>query len=378
MFEGLDDVPWEKLRCAEGAASDTPLMLRALASAEGEERQKLWRSLYSNIYHQGTVYEATAYAVPFLIELTQTPGVPDRHEILEYLYWLWHGASYLDSHRHKDNYKDKLDTPEFQEELRRELSWVTAVGDAVYAGASVYADLLDDPSPQVRACAAYLLGLGKEDAERNIGWLRRHLEEGEADDMACAACVYSVSGLAEGDPEAINWLKNIFAAGEARPAVRVAAAAGLARAMWQDAPEEVVAAIAVALRVPGAEAEVLARLPIFGSELEMLYGRALMCAGASAVPALPAMARAMERLDDWDVYPLAGMMLAIAFDGRVDSRGVAFRRLSRAQQETLRAISQSEAFWRAFDEGCSKRDVEDMLWRVCEGDKPEDLHSYIF
>ncbi len=39
--------------------------------------------LYGNIYHQGTRYEASAYAVPFLLELVADPTTPARHEVIQ-------------------------------------------------------------------------------------------------------------------------------------------------------------------------------------------------------------------------------------------------------------------------------------------------------
>ncbi len=41
--------------------------------------------LYGNIYHQGSRYEATAYAVPFLLELVADPATPARHEVIQLL-----------------------------------------------------------------------------------------------------------------------------------------------------------------------------------------------------------------------------------------------------------------------------------------------------
>src|SRR5258708_14521335 len=87
MLDDLDSIPWDRLTHAYGSAEDVPDLLRALRtyteSAEGddEEAASLWQ-LFGSIWHQGTVYEATAYAVPFLIELAADPLTPDRVVIL--------------------------------------------------------------------------------------------------------------------------------------------------------------------------------------------------------------------------------------------------------------------------------------------------------
>ena len=85
MLEKLDDIPWAQLGHAYGEASDVPPLLRALSSTNRQQREEAWYALYGNLYHQGTVYEATAYAVPFLLELAQAAEIEDRHEILVYL-----------------------------------------------------------------------------------------------------------------------------------------------------------------------------------------------------------------------------------------------------------------------------------------------------
>jgi hypothetical protein len=69
MLEGLDSIPWGKLRHAYGRASDVPGDLRALRSDQPGIREGALDRLYGTIFHQGKRYEATPYAVPFLCEL---------------------------------------------------------------------------------------------------------------------------------------------------------------------------------------------------------------------------------------------------------------------------------------------------------------------
>jgi hypothetical protein len=64
VLEGLDDVDWTSLTHAYGPADDVPRCIRALASRRKKKREKPLWELFGNIWHQGTVYEATAAAVP--------------------------------------------------------------------------------------------------------------------------------------------------------------------------------------------------------------------------------------------------------------------------------------------------------------------------
>ncbi|MFI8500593.1 hypothetical protein ACIGFK_19145 [Streptomyces sp. NPDC085524] len=62
----LDDVPWHDLTHAYGSAEDVPQLIRALYEDDQETVDEAIYELYGNIHHQGTVYPASAPAVPFL------------------------------------------------------------------------------------------------------------------------------------------------------------------------------------------------------------------------------------------------------------------------------------------------------------------------
>ncbi|MGW6510008.1 hypothetical protein ACWGCP_21080, partial [Streptomyces niveus] len=65
IFADLDAQPWADREHAYGSADDVPGRLRALASDDAEEAEEALYELYGNIVHQGSVYEATAHAVPY-------------------------------------------------------------------------------------------------------------------------------------------------------------------------------------------------------------------------------------------------------------------------------------------------------------------------
>ena len=80
MLDGLDDIDWAGLSHAYGSAADVSGQLRALPTETGDP----WAddaplsALFGSLYHQGTVYEATAAAVPFLVELAADRATPNR------------------------------------------------------------------------------------------------------------------------------------------------------------------------------------------------------------------------------------------------------------------------------------------------------------
>jgi hypothetical protein len=81
MLEGLDSIDWSKLRHAYGAATNVPDQIRSLLSEDESVREEAMYDLCGNILHQGTVYEASAYAVPFLQELLKSPKTPNTASI---------------------------------------------------------------------------------------------------------------------------------------------------------------------------------------------------------------------------------------------------------------------------------------------------------
>ncbi|WP_179893691.1 HEAT repeat domain-containing protein, partial [Streptomyces sp. rh195] len=65
----LDARPWASYTHAYGSAEDVPGCLRALAGDDDAAAEEAQSELYGSILHQGSVYEASAKAVPFLARI---------------------------------------------------------------------------------------------------------------------------------------------------------------------------------------------------------------------------------------------------------------------------------------------------------------------
>lgn len=81
----LPRVPWSELAHAYGRGNVGPALhedVRASLAMLGDRGREPFDeavdTLFSNICHQGTIYEATAYAVPFLAALIADPALPAR------------------------------------------------------------------------------------------------------------------------------------------------------------------------------------------------------------------------------------------------------------------------------------------------------------
>lgn len=201
MLDGLDQIDWARLGHAYGPAGDVPEQIRALCSADPGTRAAARWQLYGNIFHQGTRYEATAYAVPFLLEVLGAPDTADRAELLELLSsiaigydesWLPAGLPIAEQrvaaeggevllaagpHPGDEDFdEDEGDfayleslAPQDQERLYAYVA--VAAYDAVRAGIPLFRALLNDPAPAVRAHAAYALGWFPEEAVASLSAL---------------------------------------------------------------------------------------------------------------------------------------------------------------------------------------------------------------
>lgn len=97
MLEGLDEINWSQLHHAYGEASDVPILIRQLLFPDKVVVDKAIHELFGNIWHQGTIYEASAYAVPFLYELLKSSETPNKLMVAYLLASLATGKCHLHS-----------------------------------------------------------------------------------------------------------------------------------------------------------------------------------------------------------------------------------------------------------------------------------------
>jgi HEAT repeat protein len=234
MLDTLDQISWDQLSHAYGKATDVPGLLRALASDQKDVWENALYQFYGNIWHQGTVYQATAYVVPFLIELLNAPSVACKAGILALLQALASGSSYLNVHQGLDWYHNERQAQGFQAEMRRELDWVRAAHVAVIEGTPVYLGLLSHSDVSVRKMAPYVLGTCAERVEEiEPALLRRKVTESAPE--VKASLLLALAQLWRGKPrpestqparavEQQSYLATIFRSPAESPVVRFVAA----------------------------------------------------------------------------------------------------------------------------------------------------------
>jgi hypothetical protein len=132
VLDGVDDISWADLQHAYGPADDVTELLQALLSGDADEALD---ELFSSLCHQGSVYSASVYAVPFLARIAAA-GIGAA------------GVLGLLGCIAKSTNERALEVP-------------GSARAAVAAQVDVLVSLLSDPDAEVRALTAWALAEGR-------------------------------------------------------------------------------------------------------------------------------------------------------------------------------------------------------------------------
>ncbi|MEU6852702.1 hypothetical protein ABZ901_22595 [Actinacidiphila alni] len=150
VLRGLSRVPWGSLQDAQGPAGEIPALLSKVAWADGEAATAAVEELGERLCSLGfVVAEATAPAVPFLVELAGAPQVSSARELVELLHRIavarqWSETAAAGGPGHAATYA-------------RQVGWEADVRAAVGAGRPVYEQLAAGGDPAVARAARQLL-----------------------------------------------------------------------------------------------------------------------------------------------------------------------------------------------------------------------------
>lgn len=147
MFEGLDAIDWASLSHAYGSASDVPDLLRLLLSEDQQIREDALIELFGNIHHQGTIYEASSYAIPFLVELMNCPAFSGKDDIAMLIICIAAGRGYYEVHATGERRK------EWEEILAQKNQ---SLDEAIHREAKYIRRLREVASPYIPRLLSYL------------------------------------------------------------------------------------------------------------------------------------------------------------------------------------------------------------------------------
>lgn len=184
LLAGIEAIPWHDLHHAYGPADDVPDQLRMLLTDDPEVQDDAWEMLYSNIFHQGNVWEATPYTIPFFLQLLAYDGPPPKISILWMLTTLVEGRSYFVERsfnlEERDKWQERLAKQgiDLEAEIHKGRTAVEAINQAACEGIPLYFELLDHPDPEIRIAAYTLLGILRGRSEQIVP--RLHMRFGKA------------------------------------------------------------------------------------------------------------------------------------------------------------------------------------------------------
>jgi hypothetical protein len=203
IFEDIHSIPWSDLNHAYGSAADVPQLLKDLVCESEEKRQEALHKLFGNIWHQGTVYEATCYVVPYLARMLRSPQTPDRESVVGLLAAIANGSGYLEVHaRANSPLRDvwnlilSEEGMNVKERMALERSWVAAVRKAVDPHLDLLYEFIQHKVWDTRFEVASALGEYPSHARESLEILRAALEQ-EVDGEIREAIEASIARLKE-------------------------------------------------------------------------------------------------------------------------------------------------------------------------------------
>ena len=187
-LEALDDVDWQAVQAAFGSAKDVPGLLRALAAPGlgAQAAEELVTRLSVELSIEDTwLVEASALALPFMLELGAQPEVTARAAVLELALQLARAAQAI---------RALAEVPEEQAEQQ---TFADALTLALAEHEAQLTQLMADQDPQVRAHAALLLSPAHpaDSAPRSIVRAISAALAWEQDPLAKVACIAALEQL---------------------------------------------------------------------------------------------------------------------------------------------------------------------------------------
>lgn len=339
MLESLDSIWWSSLT-GSGNCTDVPSLLRTMATGIMPDADDAFVELRSLVWHQGTVYEASAYVVPFIYELLDaTDNVAFALNLLSMLAALGDAQSYLAVHGHLPAYDQTRDTEDFQERMNREIGWVKNTREAVAEGAPILVKLLSHKAASIRSWAAYVLGRSKRQAAVGDLMLRLDLEGHPA---VLTTVLLVLSDIEAGD--AISAAEAYIDSDVL--VLRFAATVVLARVRGGEAPEEVVDFLTSLLVDADVFESEFAELELFPHQavrdMTELAVDAFQAIGAPrTAKAIPKLLAALKNMPDAYVDEPLNALLSAAFgDG-----GEAPKQLTDEQHNVLKTVVSYPNLW---------------------------------
>ncbi|MFE2867157.1 hypothetical protein [Embleya sp. NPDC059259] len=224
----FDRVPWSQFPHVFGPGEEIAEELRRFRSADAPTVLSVIRGLWGCVCHAGQPSAPGALAVPFLLRIAADSSTHHRSEVL----WLVGGVARR-VRNHGFGRGDLLLVGYADDEWAFAAcgypqNWsIAAARDAITADAGIVTALLEDPDPEVRCLAAYVLAAASGEVGGILAALHERLRVEEvARVRACLVLAIAQPAREHPDEGVVAWLWTCWS-DPGRPAeVRVGAALG--------------------------------------------------------------------------------------------------------------------------------------------------------
>lgn len=354
LFDEIDAVSWAKLHHAYGPATDVPDLLKALMAPEAaspalrDATKKNKRSvfehvtwtLWGNVFHQGTVWQVTATAVPFLAAILRDGASSPETKafIIRYLHHLALGfpedefPNFLnpdEAFAAVVGLRDPGGEPDYSAVDNRPLIWMRDSYEAVERHIDFILPYLDAPDDKVADAAIALCASFPRCTNRTVPLLNRLARTGDRRGATAAVSMAVLSG-----PEALPLAVSIAASTDRLTAVLDACAVVLSGA--DSISAEVVASLTTPLEALAKERSAHA------STLSNLVGRCLARLGVDFRDrAAAGICQQLATASPLESLSLTQSLLALVFEKPPIPRAST---LSATQRAALEAIRDHGAF----------------------------------
>lgn len=159
MLEELNSIDWSQLTHCYGSASDIPELLKTIAIKKDWE--DALEKLGSRICHQGTLYEATAFVLPFLVQLLDEYRTHGELQdgILCLLKCICQGDTYLNNENaFKRNQWSQMGR-DFDKDLTIQRGWKANIKAEAIRSITNYLERVDAQTPTALIMALLLVDL---------------------------------------------------------------------------------------------------------------------------------------------------------------------------------------------------------------------------
>jgi hypothetical protein len=189
----IDATDWSALTHAYGEAADVPAIFERVQSPDQKVREGALEDLWSTVWHQGTVYSATASAAHVLATLALDARAYERPQLIMLLSEIARGCGYAQAHG-----ADGMAPGEVEEVLVEEAKEVGAARDAVRQRVPALMRLIADADPGVRAMVPRLAASFPDDAPLLLPTLLGAFD-GERDPEVRASILLALGAIGGGD-----------------------------------------------------------------------------------------------------------------------------------------------------------------------------------